>query len=103
LNVRIGQLIVGGQRKIPKGCHSPPRWWPGFSPRTVRYLSADHDETLYLNREPSALASLDVFRETVDTYRRVGITDMVVPFPGQAPFDTNMGVLEQVAGILSEL
>lgn len=84
--------VAGQVRQLENICETV-----GRDPSTQRRL------LMHVNKEPSALASLDVFRETVDTYRRVGITDMVVPFPGQAPFDTNMGVLEQVAGILSEL
>ncbi len=84
--------VAGQVRQLENICETV-----GRDPSTQRRL------LMHVNKEPSALASLDVFRETVDTYRRVGITDMVVPFPGQAPFDTNMEVLEQVAGILSEL
>lgn len=84
--------VAGQVRQLADICESV-----GRDPSTQRRL------LMYVNREPTALASLDVFRETVDTYRRVGITDLVVPFPGQAPFNTSMEVLEQVAGILPEL
>lgn len=84
--------VAGQVRQLADICESV-----GRDPSTQRRL------LMHVNREPSALASLDVFRETVDTYRRVGITDLVVPFPGQEPFNTSMEVFEQVAGILPEL
>ncbi|WP_027660188.1 LLM class flavin-dependent oxidoreductase [Salinispora fenicalii] len=84
--------VAGQVRQLVNICDAADR-----DPATLRRL------LMYVNREPPALASLDVFRETVDTYRRVGITDLVVPFPGLAPFETSMEVLEQVAGILPEL
>ncbi|MDM4718739.1 LLM class flavin-dependent oxidoreductase [Micromonospora sp. WMMA1363] len=69
----------------------------GRDPATVRRL------LMNVNREPSVLASLGAFRSAVAAYTEAGITDMVVPFPDQPPFNASMTVLEQVAEILPEL
>lgn len=113
LAVRHGDIWVTNGRS-PRNGVVPPVAQPDDVAGQVRQLTdicekAGRDPAsqrrllMYVNREPTALASLDVFRETVDTYRQIGITDLVVPFPGQAPFDTRMAVLEQVAGMLSDL
>ncbi|MDO3685981.1 LLM class flavin-dependent oxidoreductase [Micromonospora sp. C28ISP2-4] len=64
----------------------------GRDPATLRKL------VLNVNRTHSPLASVGAFTETVERYARIGVTDLIVPFPrSEAPYQGNVRVLEQIA------
>lgn len=55
------------------------------------------------NAEPP-LSSVDSFLRQVEEYRRLGFTDMVIPFPrAEPPFQAEFAVLERIADRLADI
>jgi alkanesulfonate monooxygenase SsuD/methylene tetrahydromethanopterin reductase-like flavin-dependent oxidoreductase (luciferase family) len=64
----------------------------GRSPSGLRRL------LLNVSRESPVLDSLDALENAIGEFSAVGVTDMVLPFPGQDPFGGRMDVLEAACG-----
>lgn len=82
------EVVADQLRRLEEACDAEGRDFAG-----MRKL------LLNVDRRRPPLASLEAFRDAFGTYRELGMTDMVIPFPRtQPPFVADFGVFEAVIG-----